>query len=820
MHIVIFIPLQTTDLYNACVKINTCQAESRACIFIQTHYRPESRFEGVNVDTYNIQTVIGKALNGDYSADLDETEAGPELRPLAAGINSMIRRLEEAEKNNKFRNALDMDNPVPMLIFDQDFNVLDANPAFLDLSGYRKERVLSMNAENFSVSEIEGGTFRETLSSGSHIHGKLLAELPKGARVIERHLIPFYDEGGHISRFFGVYLDVTAIEKERTRNCELEELSAYYESETERIRDSLRDIAAGKRDSIEPTPGDGGPSGASARETFLVINEEIMSLNQGLDLMIEDAGMLTQAAAEGRMKERADISRHRGACRDVMAEINQTLDAVSRPLDELMPVLKKLAVNDYTLRIKGKYQGDFNRIAKYLNRLIDQVTSIQGTALEIAAGDLHILNEFREFGKLSENDRMSPALIQMMEAIQALIDDAETLSRAVAEGRLDDKADPEKHQGGYREIMEGFSGALTEMQTPLDEAMRMAGHLSEGDYTVRFSESIRVNGDFVRFRDELNRIAISNSEAVTEIRKVALQVRTGTDEASRGSDEVAKAVEQVAINSQRNADLARSLLSEMEDISRQIAGFSASNEEIASTSEEVLKGANNVVDMGREAQKLGNEANERMEAVEAITEICVQEIEDLNDQMHDINNIVKVITEITNQINLLALNAAIEAARAGEHGRGFAVVAGEVKNLAAEAREATDQIDNVIAGVRKSSEKTAESIRSANAGVDEGAESVKRTITALNEIITAAGEAAAAVGEITKALEDQAGVVNSVVKDTEKGTELTKGVQSQVQELAALAEESSASTEEIGSALHEVNQLAENLKERMTEFRV
>jgi methyl-accepting chemotaxis protein len=52
-----------------------------------------------------------------------------------------------------------------------------------------------------------------------------------------------------------------------------------------------------------------------------------------------------------------------------------------------------------------------------------------------------------------------------------------------------------------------------------------------------------------------------------------------------------------------------------------------------------------------------------------------------------------VSERITSKINILALNATIEAARAGDAGRGFAVVASEVKSLAAQAANASKELD-------------------------------------------------------------------------------------------------------------------------------
>lgn len=95
--------------------------------------------------------------------------------------------------------------------------------------------------------------------------------------------------------------------------------------------------------------------------------------------------------------------------------------------------------------------------------------------------------------------------------------------------------------------------------------------------------------------------------------------------------------------------------------------------------------------------------------------------------------IVMLIQKIAEQINLLSLNATIESARAGEAGRGFAVVAQEVKNLAGQARAATEQISKEIGGVREIASEVALALQSINQGIGAVQEYVASSTAAIEE---------------------------------------------------------------------------------------
>jgi len=377
-----------------------------------------------------------------------------------------------------------------------------------------------------------------------------------------------------------------------------------------------------------------------------------------------------------------------------------------------------------------------------------------------------------------------------------------------------------KFHGDFLRLKNSVNKAGDEIGKTINEIGRISQEFERANFRARVDDNLDFRGDMSLIKNNLNSVGDSFSGVVSDVSDSVSKIDNNCAEVSKSLDDVYKTSEKVASSSSGAAQLTGKLYGRIEDINNRISDLSASNEEIASTSNEVYKKTSLVVETGRKAQVAGDLSKDKMSSVESIAKESVEEINSLSGQINEVSKVIKLINDITGQINLLALNAAIEAARAGEHGRGFAVVAGEVKNLAAEARAATDNIEKVVSVVQESGERTVSFIKKSNEEIHESVNSVNEAIDGLNDIIISAEEVNEDIRNIVKAIEDQADIANNIVRDTDEGTSLTKEVNGVMDELAALAEETNTSIEEIGGAINEVTELAGFLNGNMEKYTV
>ncbi|MBN9598684.1 MAG: PAS domain-containing methyl-accepting chemotaxis protein [Afipia sp.] len=161
-------------------------------------------------------------------------------------------------------------------------------------------------------------------------------------------------------------------------------------------------------------------------------------------------------------------------------------------------------------------------------------------------------------------------------------------------------------------------------------------------------------------------------------------------------------------------------------------------ETVASGAEELNASVRQIAEAMRKSRDTALEAVARVESAD-------ERARQLHHAASAMEGIVEIIGNITGQINLLALNATIESARAGEAGRGFAVVASEVKNLANQAKQATDKIAGEIEGLNDISRNVGSSLEAIKSEIQRVSEYVGSTAAAVEQQSTVTSDMSASM---------------------------------------------------------------------------
>lgn len=342
---------------------------------------------------------------------------------------------------------------------------------------------------------------------------------------------------------------------------------------------------------------------------------------------------------------------------------------------------------------------------------------------------------------VARNQDLTEHMAQLQNAFQRLLDALDKLSRGDLSVRV--------HTGSARgsSLTENFDRGVQNLADTLQETRQMARNVQE--HVQRTNELLQA-------------FASSGSASGDSVVDLLHQLQ-------KAVQDVAKGAEQTALSASRGVESVSAIVEDIRMMFQQLS-------EAGQTADEVGK----VAVQGREGLQRSEQA---MHVLENDTRQLAEQLQQLVNMAVNIGGILSTIEEIAGQTNLLALNAAIEAARAGEHGRGFAVVADEVRRLAEQSAQATQQIKQIIEEVTSQAQSAAQAMSANLAAVSDGVRLSLEVGQGLAEILRA-------VDSIVQQVQASALTVERVQTNAQQ-------MLSEIEHIAAIAQESSAAAEEM-----------------------
>lgn len=209
-------------------------------------------------------------------------------------------------------------------------------------------------------------------------------------------------------------------------------------------------------------------------------------------------------------------------------------------------------------------------------------------------------------------------------------------------------------------------------------------------------------------RNQIKEISCSAeiiASAVSEIFVATKQMAASSSETATAINETTTTIEEVRQTSEVSSEKAKAL----SEIARRSSLIS-------------MEGKNATDDTIEEIKHI-------KEQMESIGETIIK----LSEQSQSIGEIISSVQDLAEQSNILAVNASIEAVKAGEYGKGFTVVAQEVRSLAEQSKQATNQIKSILNDIHKATSAAVMATEQGAKAVDAG---VKKSLKAGDAIVT------------------------------------------------------------------------------------
>jgi methyl-accepting chemotaxis protein len=332
--------------------------------------------------------------------------------------------------------------------------------------------------------------------------------------------------------------------------------------------------------------------------------------------LVSAADSMAKAAAAGKLATRADSQAFEGEFKNVVAGLNQVMEAVMRPIFAAAEALEKVANKDMRTRLDGNFAGDYQRIQASLNQALQNLDesfqSVAEAARQVAAGSQEVSNSTQSLAQVSSEQSSSIEEIgASLEEINSMV---EKSANHASEARDISQQSLKVAQEGDR-AMEAMKTAIADIKKSSVETSKILKTIDEIAFqtnllalnaAVEAARAGEAGKGFAVVAEEVRALAGRSAEAS---RQTATLIEASVKSAESGgkvSEEVARVLLAIGDSTRKVGSLIGGITTASQE---QAQGISQLNKGVALLGSATQSSSASTEECAAEAEQMSGQAN-------------------------------------------------------------------------------------------------------------------------------------------------------------------------------------------------------------------